>query len=168
MLANGDQSARPTTTDLRFADLQRRMDSQDRVLEKLDNGSATIVASQFRIEKALIEATEQLKARSEANTTAIKNLDDKVEHKDQSSIARDQQQMVFIRAEETAREAAMAERRRAHDADIAGLRADIKEINAKVSDSVMLTRILLFVVAAFAVAVIGAAVTGHLGIVVHP
>lgn len=167
MLPNGEQS-RPTTTDLRFSEILRRMDGQDRILELLQTTTT-------RIDRIQIENNEQLKARSEANTTAIKYLDTKVEHKDQTSIARDEQQVVMIRQEQADREAAMAERRRAHDADIAKLAASIETVNTnveklreKVSDAVILTRIILFITAGFVLAFVGGLLSGHIGFVITP
>jgi hypothetical protein len=168
MLPNGDQSARPTTTDLRFADLSRRMDSQDRVLERLESGDNNIAASQFRIEKLIIETTEQLRARSEANTLAIKNLDAKVDHKDQSSIARDKQQVEMLRAEETARQLVDKMADTKHDADVADINTKIDKITDKLGDVFVTNRVILFLTAAIVVAVIVGVVSGKLGIVVNP
>lgn len=117
-----------------------------------------------RIEKTQIETVAELRARSEANSTAIKHVNEKIESVDEK-----------VDQEKSTREAAMLERRRAHDDDIAGLRKDIKNVGDKVetlkdktADAVTLGRITLFVIGALVLAVTTAAITGHLGIVIHP
>src|SRR5689334_8353417 len=105
-------------------DLAVLLDRSEQTKKFMEMASGTL----SRIEKNQIENFEQLSARSTANTTAIKNLDTKVDHKDQSSIERDKQQVLMIRQETTDREEAMAERRRAHDKDISEIKTDIKEM----------------------------------------
>jgi len=80
-----------------------------------------------------------------------------------------------LRAEHEERVKAMAERKLAHDGDIGDLKVDIEAVNHKVdtladkvADAVTLARVTLFVIGAAAVAVIGAAVTGHISLVLHP
>lgn len=136
MLPNGDQ-ARATTTDLRFSEILRRMDLQDRILEHLDNASN-------RIEKSQIENNEQLKARSEANTVAIKNLDAKVEHKDQSSIARDKQQVFMIRAEEAARDKALKEQEARFTELFRGIQAELALNRKSREESAFWNRVLAY------------------------
>lgn len=70
-------------------------------------------------------------AQSTANKTAIEALDRKVDHKDQSAIARDQQQVTMLRDEAAARDKALAE-----------IKADLAAIKKDQEDSRFWSRIL--------------------------
>jgi len=103
-----------------------------------------------RIERVQIENHEQLRARSVANSLAIEN-------------------------EASARKVADEMLNKKHDSDVAEINKKVDDLTAgfeklkdKVADSVTLTRIVLFVLAALAIAVISAVVLGKIGIVINP
>lgn len=169
------EAARPSTTDLRFGEVLRRLDFQDKVLDKLANGSADVIATINRIEKVQIENIEQLRAMARANQTAIETLDKKIDHKDHTSIDRDKVQVSMIRDETSAREAAMDKQQKDHDIDIASLKDDIKAVDGKVetlkdkvTDAITLTRVILALSAITAIAIAGAVFSGHISVVLHP
>src|SRR5690348_15539054 len=103
MLPNGEQS-RPGTTDLRFAEVSRRLDGQDKVLEKVSTGIDQLTAASFRIEKFQIQTNEQLTARSEANYKAIELLGKRVEQDYLASVKRDEQLGGMVAQEKADRE----------------------------------------------------------------
>ena len=96
-----------------------------------------------RIERVQIENTEQLKARSVANSLAIER-------------------------EEKVRQVADEMLNKKHDDDVAEINEKIDRITAKLGDVFVTNRIILFLTAAIVLAVIGGIVTGHISLVVHP
>ncbi len=103
------------------------------------------------------------------------SLDARVEHNRTVADGHDLEQVKLIREEREAREAAMIDRRKAHDSDISEIKTDIKEIrknqsnvNDKMKALLWAYGISVFIVGAATVALINQFLSGHLSIVVHP
>lgn len=134
----------------RVTSLQLDTSRQNTLLDKIN---ATVTDIQL----ANVASRERLTA-----------LDARVEHNRTVSDAHDLEQVRLIREEHDGREAAMAERRRAHDADVAGINTKIDTITKQMADVLVTNRILIFVASGIALAIIGGVVSGHISFVVTP
>lgn len=126
----------------KLAVLLERSKNTERLMDTVVKNLGALNDTVNRIERVQIETRENLTARSEANSKAITSLDAKVDHKDQSSIARDAQQVTMLREETAARNAALREQREQHDQDISEIKAEIKSMADKLEDSVFWNRIM--------------------------
>lgn len=156
MSGTGELDAQSTADKL--AVLIERSKTTERFIQTANQSLTGLTDIINRIERTQIQHNESLTARSEANRLAIVNLDAKVDHKDQSSIARDRQQVEMLREEGRERETALAEQDARHAKDIESIRADIQDMSEKLENSVFWNRIMAGAATLMAM-VAGAAIT---------
>ncbi len=154
---NSEQASRPNTTDLRFAEVVRRLDGQDKMMEKLVTGTDALREIANRIERAQIENIGQVKADIQARKVEEERLDKLILHKAATSIDRDKQQVIMIQDEEKARQS-----------DVAVLNGKIDKITDKLGDVFVTNRIILFLTTAVVLAVIAGVISGRIGVVLTP
>lgn len=153
----------------------RASETSQRLMEQMGANLSNLVNLIHKMDTDRLTDREALNTRSEINKQDISTLRLTQQEETRQRIAVDNQQVEMLKSEKSEREKAAAERRAAHDRDIADLRADIKTVQAslekiesKIADALITNRIILFLTGVFVVAVIGGFVTGRIGIVITP
>jgi hypothetical protein len=89
--------------DINLNVLADRMDGMRLAVIDLANQVSQVKDAVQKSEVARATENERLTARSEANKLGIADAMQRIEHKDQGAIARDQQQVLMLNSEEAAR-----------------------------------------------------------------